>query len=268
MEQKKKVALITGASSGIGQAAAVLLAQKGFQVYGTSRKGGEGKEPFFMVQLDVTEEASVRSCIETVMEREGRIDLLVNNAGFGIAGAVEDTSPEEVQSQLETNLAGVHRMCRQVLPIMRRQGGGKIINVSSVAGYIAIPYQTFYTVSKYAVEGYSRALRNEVGQFGIRVAMVQPGDTKTGFTKERVTTAETGEHSAYYKKVTASVQRMARDEQNGADPIKVAKVILRLAQRKNPPVAVTVGVPYKLIKAAQRLLPERLVSFIVGKLYG
>ena len=265
----KKVVLVTGASSGIGKAAAKLFFEKGYVVYGTSRREAvESSDGIAMLKLDVTDDASVQDCVQQVLQREGQIDVLVNNAGYGIAGAVEDTSAEEVKSQLETNLVGLHRMCAAVLPVMRRQGGGKIINISSVAGFIAIPYQAFYSVSKYAVEGYSRALRNEVAQFGIRVTIVQPGDTKTGFTKGRVTASGSGKDSAYYERVCKSVARMERDEQNGASPESVAKVIFRAAQAKNPPVAVAVGAPYKLIKFALRLMPERFVSFVLGKLYG
>lgn len=265
----KKVVLVTGASSGIGKAAAKLFYEKGYIVYGTSRREAvESSDGIAMLKLDVTDDASVQDCVQQVLQREGQIDVLVNNAGYGIAGAVEDTSAEEVKSQLETNLVGLHRMCAAVLPVMRRQGGGKIINISSVAGFIAIPYQAFYSVSKYAVEGYSRALRNEVAQFGIRVTIIQPGDTKTGFTKGRVTASGSGKDSAYYERVCKSVARMERDEQNGASPESVAKVIFRAAQAKNPPVAVAVGAPYKLIKFALRLMPERFVSFVLGKLYG
>lgn len=270
---KKSVVLITGATSGIGKAAAELFCENGYTVYGTGRKaecekikenanGGSIR----LVPLDVTDDISAEKCVEEVLKREGRIDILVNNAGFGIAGAAEDTSVEEMRSQLEVNLFGVHRMCRLVLPAMREQGKGRIINISSVAGYLAIPYQAFYSVSKYGVEGYSRALREEVRRFGIGVTLIQPGDTKTGFTSGRVT-VKNGKSDAYEKKFTRSVKRMERDEQNGSSPEHIARAIVKAAESKNPPVSKTVGFQYKLIKFALRLIPERLVSFAVRKLY-
>lgn len=268
----RKIVLITGASSGIGKAAAGLFADNGFIVYGTSRrainetvyespKGGK----IVMIRLDVNNDASVDECVKKIVENEGKIDLLINNAGFGIAGAIEDTLTEDMKAQLETNLFGVHRVTRAVLPVMRENRCGKIINVSSVAGFLSIPYQAFYSVSKYGVEAYSRALRCEVKPFGIDVAMVQPGDTKTGFTGERVTV--TDESSVYSDKLRASVKRMAHDEQNGASPESIAKVILRMAKRKHMPVSVTVGLQYKVIKLVLRFLPERFVSFVIRKMY-
>ncbi len=269
---KKSVVLITGATSGIGKETAELFAQNGYTVYGTGRKAiGETVNTYpnggslMLIPLDVTDDGSAEACISSVMQKEGRVDILINNAGYGIAGSVEDTSIEEMRSQLETNLFGVHRMVRLVLPIMRQQKCGRIINISSVAGYIPIPYQTFYTVSKYGIEGYSRALSMEVKKFGIKVVLIQPGDTKTGFTKERVTTKTVSE--AYKAKLDSSIARMARDEQNGTDPKITAKTILRMAKRKNPPISVTVGIQYKLIKFAIHLLPERLVGFAVKLLY-
>ena len=163
---EKSIILITGATSGIGKATAELFCENGYTVYGTGRKAAVGtitQHPnggsITMLPLDVTDDTSVQNCIEQIMLREGKIDILVNNAGFGIAGAIEETSVEQMRMQLETNLFGVHRMCKEVLPVMRKQGYGKIINISSVAGFIAIPYQAFYSVSKFGIEGYSRALR-------------------------------------------------------------------------------------------------------------
>ncbi len=262
-----KVVLVTGATSGIGKACAEMLAKKGYVVYGTGRReNGETKNGVKLIALDVNSDESVSKCIETVLNDHGRIDVLVNNAGIGIAGSIEDTSIEEMEKQLSTNLFGVHRMCKAVLPIMRKQKCGRIINISSVAGFLSIPFQGFYSVSKFGVEAYSRALRNEVAEFGIKVSLVQPGDTKTGFTGERVTVKE-GMSSAYGEKLKNSVGRMEHDEQNGASPDAVAKVVLRAITKKNPPVSATVGFQYKAIKALNKVFPERFVSFVIRKLY-
>lgn len=266
------VILVTGASSGIGKACAELLCGKGHIVYGTSRhadgtkiKESENGGSITMLKLDVTDDDSAENCVNEVLNREGRIDVLVNNAGFGIAGAIEDTTTKEMLSQLDTNLLGIHRMCRLVLPHMRERKFGKIINIGSVAGFISIPYQAFYSVSKFGVEAYSRALRSEVSEFGIKVCVVQPGDTKTGFTNQRITVNSA--NNAYADKLNSSVGKMAHDEQNGVAPVNVAKVVLRAINKKNLPVSITVGLPYKLIKFAVKILPDRLVEFVVGKMY-
>lgn len=270
---KKSVVLITGATSGIGKATAELFCANGYTVYGTGRKISPDAEALncqagsiTMLPLDVTDNTSVDKCVDEIIRREGKIDILINNAGFGIAGAVEETDVEQMHAQLETNLFGVHRMCKKVLPVMRSSGSGRIINISSVAGFVAIPYQAFYSVSKYGVEAYSRALRGEVEQFGVKVSLIQPGDTKTGFTAERITVADK-QSNAYTAKMNSSVNRMAHDEQNGCSPEKIAKVILKTAKSKRPPVSKTVGLQYKLIKIATKLLPERIVSAAIKKLY-
>lgn len=271
---KNRVVLITGATSGIGKATAELFCANGYTVYGTGRKISADAEALNcqvgsikMLPLDVTDNASVDKCVDEIIRREGKIDILINNAGFGIAGAIEETELEQMQAQLETNLFGVHRMCKKILPLMRSSGGGRIINISSVAGFISIPYQAFYSVSKYGVEAYSRALRAEAEQFGIKVSLIQPGDTKTSFTAERITVSKAGS-DVYSKKMTDSVKRMEHDEQNGAAPIKIAKVILKTAESKRPPVSKTVGLQYKLIKAATKILPEAVVAVAIKKLYG
>ena len=270
---EKSIILITGATSGIGKATAEFFCENGYTVYGTGRKAAVGtitQHPnggsITMLSLDVTNDVSVQNCIEQIMLREGKIDILVNNAGFGIAGAIEETSMEQMRMQLETNLFGVHRMCKEVLPVMRKQGYGKIINISSVAGFIAIPYQAFYSVSKFGIEGYSRALREETARFGINVTLIQPGDTKTGFTNGRITVSNE-KSDAYSQKMNLSVKRMEHDEQNGASPAKVARAIFKTAKSKHPPVSRTVGFQYKLIKTALRILPEKLAAFAVRKLY-
>jgi len=273
-----QVVLLTGASSGIGKATAEWLMERGFRVYGTSRKaaaenaGRPDKTSasggfVAMIPLDVTSEESVENAVRTVLEREGRIDVLVSNAGMGIAGSIEDTSLGEAQEQFDVNFFGTLRTIRHVLPVMRKQGRGRIIVVSSVAGLISIPFQSMYSASKYALEALVEALRHEVAPFGIKACLVEPGDTRTGFTSSRVIAEAAGEDSPYYARFRKSLGRMEHDEQNGAPPEKVARAIHGMIMRKNPPIRRAVGPGYKTILFLKRLLPSRLVEKLVGMLY-
>ncbi len=278
-----KVVLVTGASSGIGKAVAEYLAQRGYSVYGTSRKtqtaGGPGNEandttvanvsgcPVKMLLMDVCSEESVKAAVEQVLAAEGELGIVINNAGMGIAGSVEDTSPEEALLQFDTNFFGMHRVIRQVLPAMRKQGKGLIINMSSVGAVFPIPFQAMYVASKAAVEGMSGSLRNELRPFGIKVAVVEPGDTKTGFTGSRVFVKDCGTSSAYSKQSGKSIAVMEHDEENGPAPIVVARVIEKVINRKNPPLCVAVGLQYKLMVLLKRLIPRAFESFIVSKMY-
>lgn len=275
----KKVALITGASSGIGRATAQYLMAKGYHVYGTSRKAegrfSEGHSDFDqtsggfidMIPLDVTCDTSVEIAVKTVLAKEGQIDVLVSNAGTGIAGAIEDTAIEEAKSQFETNFFGALRVIQAVLPIMRQQHSGRIIALSSVAGVISIPYQAHYSASKFAMEGLIEALRYEIAAFGIKVCLVEPGDTKTDFTRSRIISKGSDEKSPYHARFLRSLARMERDEQNGASPDTVARVIYTMIRKKNPPVRVTVGFQYKTVLFLKRILPARLLEKIIGMLY-
>lgn len=268
------VVLITGASSGIGKALAEGLAEEGLKVYGTSRhvKGEETVVSenetggfFKLIRLDVCDDESAKAAVEYVAKKEGQINILINNAGFGVAGPIEETTSKEAISQLDTNFFGMHRMILNTLPIMRKQNKGLIVNIGSVAGLISIPYQAMYCASKYAVEALSEALRMEVKDFGIKVTVVEPGDTKTGFPLNRQYSEESKESA--YKNSQKSVEKMMEDELNGPGPETVVKVVKRLIKRKNPPVRVTVGFSYKLIVFLKRLLPARLVVYVVSKLY-
>lgn len=226
-----------------------------------------GKDGFVkMLRMDVCSEESVKAAVERVLELEGEIGVLINNAGMGIAGSIEDTSPGEAFLQFDTNFFGAHRVIRQVLPSMRKRGRGLIINISSVGAIFPIPFQGMYVASKAAVEGMSGALRNELRPFGIKVAVIEPGDTKTGFTKNRLF-VEAGGGSAYAAQSKKSVQVMERDENNGPDPAVVARVAGKLINSKNPPVCVAVGFQYKLLAFLKRLVPKRLESYVVSKMY-
>ena len=289
------VVLVTGASSSIGKSIAEYLAQKGYKVYGTSRKspitandsGVTGVQTtsgaknsgmdssssstsngfIKMLQLDVCSEESVKAAVDQILETEGELGIVINNAGMGIAGSVEDTSPQEAYLQFDTNFFGMHRVIRQVLPSMRKHGRGLIINMSSAGAIFPIPYQSMYIASKAAIEEMSGALRNELRPFGIKVALIEPGDTKTGFTGNRLFVKAGGDSSAYAEQSKKSIAVMERDESNGPGPMVVAKVVGRIIGRKNPPVCVAVGLQYKLMIFLNRLLPKRFVTFAVSKIY-
>jgi short-subunit dehydrogenase len=272
------VVLVTGASSGIGKVIAEALVKEGYRVYGTSRKANDinkdkplsesGERDGFleMIQLDVCSEESAKNAMEHVATKEGRIDILINNAGFGIAGSVEDTSTDEAKEQFETNFFGVHRMVRHVLPVMRKQNKGLIINVSSVAGLITIPYQSMYCASKRAVEALTESLRMECAQFGIKSLLVEPGDTKTGFTGSRIY-ATAARDSVYERKCKKAVETMEKDEINGDRPEIAANVILSILKKKRPPVRKVIGIKYKVLVFIKRLIPSRLEEFIVSRMY-
>lgn len=267
------VVLIAGASSGMGKAIAEFLAKEGFKVYGTSRKITEDKplqanEDGFikMLQLDVCNQESITKAINFVQEIEGSIDVLINCAGFGLAGSVEDTTHEEAFMEFNTNFFGIHRMCRSVIPIMRKKGKGLIINISSTAGLIPVPYQAFYSASKFALEAMTEGMRTEVKPFGINVSLLEPGDTKTGFTKNRVL-VKASKDSIYNKTLNSSIERMIRDEQSGPPPIGIVKNVKRIMLSNNPPVRIVVGPVNKILAFLKRVLPSRLVVYIVSKLY-
>jgi NAD(P)-dependent dehydrogenase (short-subunit alcohol dehydrogenase family) len=235
--------VVTGASSGLGAATAVHLAAAGYRVYAASRRGivdhAAAAGTLIPLTMDVDDDASVGGAIEAVWQAEGRIDALVNCAGFGIAGAIEDTPLAMAQAQFNTNVFGVLRVCRRVLPLMRRAGAGVIVNVTSIAGELALPFQGLYSASKFAVEGLSEALHAEVRPFGIDVVLVQPGDFRTGFTAARRLAAP-GD-SPYAERVRQAIAIAARDENAGADPQRVASLIARIVASRRPRLRYVVG---------------------------
>ncbi len=235
-----KTILITGASSGLGQAIALHLAAQGHTVFGTSRNPGASPTQLCMLPLDVTSDASVAACVSAVIERAGHLDVLINNAGSGLCGAVEDTTLEEAHWQMETNFFGPVRMIHSVLPHMRARQSGRIITISSLAGMAALPYQPFYSASKFALEALNESLRLELAGSGIDATTINPGDFKTGFTAARVFTraAKTGPQAAQLNKTVGIYER---DEINGADPMQVARLAARLVNARHIGVRHTVG---------------------------
>ncbi len=264
-----KVVLVTGASAGIGRAVADHLHARGHRVYGASRSilSLEPKPAFSTIRMDLDDEASVREAVREIMEREGHIDALVNSAGYGLAGAVEDTSLEEARKQLETNFFGAVAVSREVLAPMRAQGAGTIVFVSSIAGMIPIPFQSFYSASKAAVSAYARALRMEVASAGIRVVAVEPGDHRTEFT-ERRRVAERAYEGVLAPAFQRAVGVMAADEQGGPPPGPVGVLVERILLASSPRASYLIGPWFQRFAVWLKYrLPARLFDWGLGKYY-
>jgi len=265
----EKIILITGASSGIGKATAELLSKNDFKVYGTSRKANKS-DIFEMVKMDLTDDESVTNAIKYIIEKEGRIDILINNAGIGIAGAIEDTFIDEVRNQFETNFIGTVRTCQNILPVLREIGGGLIINVASMAGNIGLPYQGLYSASKFAIEGFSEALRLEVLQFGIEVLVIEPGDIATSFTRNRwiINRHRGKEKTPYINSFKKTMGIIEKDESEGLPPEFVARKILKVVRSKHRRFRYTPGnLPQKIVFILKRILPYNLFSRIITSHY-
>lgn len=258
-------AVVTGGTSGIGLAIVKQFSEKGAVVYALARREAELPEGVTFIPCDVTDEASCASAVETILSREGRIDVLVNNAGFGISGAVEFTELKEAKRQFDVNFFGMVNMTKAVLPSMRENGGGRVINMSSVAAITPIPYQTYYSASKAAINAYTMALQNEVRGYNIKVSALMPGDVKTGFTAAR---AKSMAGSAVYPSLEKSVRTMEHDEQNGMPPEALARRAYHIATRRRPKPLYSCGFVYCLFCVLAKLLPARLVNWILSKLYG
>lgn len=264
MEKQKKVVLLTGGSSGIGLCTAQALARSGCTVYEISRRPGEAPGVCHIFG-DVTNKKSVEAAVRQVLEAQGRIDILINNAGFGISGAVEFTDIEDAKRQFDVNFFGMARVCRAVLPHMRRAGAGRIVNVSSVAAAIPIPFQTFYSASKAAINSYSMALANEVRPCGITVCAVMPGDIRTGFTAARKKTA-LGDES-YGGRVSRSVMKMEKDEQKGMQPLSAGAFVAKIALRRRVKPLYAIRLDYQFFVLLSRILPSRALNALVYRLY-
>jgi NAD(P)-dependent dehydrogenase (short-subunit alcohol dehydrogenase family) len=269
MNKSSQAILVTGSSSGFGRAIAAALAGDGHRVFATTRGGGIAVPGTTQVTLDVTEAASVARCVDSVVAAAGRIDVLINNAGLGIAGAIEDTSAEEAQAQFETNFFGLHRMCRAVLPHMRKQLAGRIINMSSLAGQIAIPFQGFYSASKFAIEGYTEALRMEVRAFGVHVSMIEPGDFATAFTANRRMTQASSPLSPYFKACESAIARMARDEQANRDLSPVIDAVRVILASGRPALRYPrANFVQRAFASLRPYLPQALNEYLIRSTYG
>jgi NAD(P)-dependent dehydrogenase (short-subunit alcohol dehydrogenase family) len=250
-----RIVLVTGASSGVGQSTARLLAQRGFKVFGTSRNpaGAASIPAVEMLPLDVRADDSVRKCIDAVAHHGGRIDVLINNAGQELAGALEELSSEEARAQFETNFFGVVRMVGAVLPLMRRQGRGHIITVSSLAGLAPIPFLGMYSATKFALEGYVEALRHEVKPFNVLVSLVEPGFLKTPMTNNRQLAANRIAEYEPWRRRALDAIRASEDKAPGPDI--VAETVLEIVSSGRPRLRYLVGQQAKLVAGLRRFLP-------------
>nr|WP_168504877.1 oxidoreductase [Streptomyces sp. S1D4-11]QIY93383.1 oxidoreductase [Streptomyces sp. S1D4-11] len=261
-----QVALVTGASSGIGKAATLTLADAGFTVIGTSRdtsRVAPGNSVTFL-DLDVTSDESVASVVEQVLKRFGRLDVLVNNAGIGANGAAEEFSVAQTQSLFDVNVFGLIRMTKAVLPHMRTRGNGRIINVSSVAGFVPNPFMANYVATKHAVEGYSESLDHEVREHGVRVLRVQPGPVNTPFDANQVQ-ADTP-LAVYARRRSVFEDVMRKTMRGGDDPAVVAKVIAAAATDPKPKLRYTAGSTAGRLSVLRRIVPARAFDKSVRKL--
>ena len=260
MKTQKLVALVTGASSGIGKATAERLAAAGYAVYGTSRRGASsGQGSFEMLPLDVTRDESVEAAVRELIRLQGRIDLLVNNAGFGVAPAgAEESSIEQAQAIFETNFFGIVRMIRAVVPHMRRQGSGRIINIGSVLGFLPMPYGALYAATKHAVEGYSESLDHELRTRGIRVSVIEPAYTKTGFDANFL---EPDMKLDEYRDVRTALEKRFKELVEGGDePGVVADTVLKAAIAARPKLRYTAGGVAGRLRLLRRFAPAGLVD--------
>src|SRR5256886_12048677 len=255
----KKIALVTGASSGIGEATAQQLAAAGYKVYGTSRRRAEsGRRSFEMLALDVNSDESVETVVSELMRREGRIDLLVNNAGFGVAPAgAEESSIGQARSIFHTNFFGIVRMTRAVVPHMRHQGGGRIINIGSVLGFLPMPYMALYAATKHAIEGYSESLDHELRTMGIRVSVIEPAYTKTQFDAHLL---EPDAKLEEYREVRAALGKKLKEVIAAADePGVVADVVLQAASAARPKLRYPAGGVASRLRLLRRFAPAGVV---------
>jgi len=261
------VVLITGISSGFGLETARLLAQEGHTVYGTVRRGVEPLPQVHYLHVDVRDAQAVTETVAQVVEREGRIDVLVNNAGMGIGGPLEFANEEEIREQMDANFMGLVHFVDAVLPYMRKQGSGKIIALSSIGGLMGLPFQGFYSASKFAIEGYCEALRLETRSFGVTVTVVRPGDFSTGFTGSRKKTLN-AEALEVYKTYAESMGKVEHDETGGLKPQVLARKISRIINKKRPRYGyVVASFEQRLSVLLKRILPARWFAKILGSYY-
>ncbi len=257
---ESKVVFITGGSSGIGKSIGTFLTNKGCKVYGTTRnlENYPDFEPFTLIQLDVKDVESIKKAVSDVVSKEGRIDVLINNAGVGITGPIEETPHEEILKVFDTNFHGPIHMMKAVLPQMRKQGGGAIINITSIAGYMGLPFRGFYSATKGALGLITEALRMEVKDFGVTVTNVAPGDFATNIAAGRYH-APVLNGSAYEDKYAQTLDGINVDVDSGGDPMQVAHAVYKIMNQKAPKVHNPVGAfLQKFSLRLKRILPDKV----------
>ncbi len=273
MEINKKTVLITGASSGFGLATANHLAGQGYKVFGTTRKTpaapvNSSLSNLQMIVMDATQPDSIQAAVTDIITQTGRIDVVINNAGMGICGAVELTTPEEARAQFDVNFFGVVQVCQTVLPFLRKQGSGRIINISSLGGLIGLPCQGFYSASKFALEGITEALYQELHPLGIKVVLIEPGDFQTSFTANRHKIKHFNTEPDY-RLVDQALSVIEHDENNGSDPQRIARLIGRIISRHNPHLRYKIGAADQILAPLlKNILPAKLFARIIAGHYG
>ncbi len=266
MKTNIKRAIVSGDTSGMGKEIVKILLSKGCFVVGLSRRENSDiqHESYKHISLDVTDSAKVKEIIDGIC-KDGDVDLLISCAGFGISGAIEFTDIEDAKKQLDVNFFGMVNMNQAIAPYFREKKKGKIINVSSVAAIAPIPFQSFYSASKAAINSFSCALANELRPFNVKVVAIQPGDIKTGFTAARKKDSQGDD--LYDKRISKAVSKMEHDEENGMLAEKAAKKIVKIAYKKNPKPVVTIGLSYKFLSLLIKIFPMRFVNWILYKTY-
>jgi NAD(P)-dependent dehydrogenase (short-subunit alcohol dehydrogenase family) len=262
-----RVVLITGASSGIGLACALHLQQRGYTVFGANRHPRENA-PFATLRMDVTDEQSVQDGIAAIVSQVGRLDVVVNCAGFSSVGAVEDHSLAEAREQLETNFFGRLRVCRTALPVMRQQGSGHIVNIGSIGGMLGMPFQGLYSAAEFAVTGLTEALRFEARSFGVHVTLIRAGDANTENTIHRYHVRAAQQDSVYATHFRTTLNIMEQDERDGIKPDKIARLVEKIITSRSPRGVYTIGPIFEVFTAyARPFVPARFFEWCVRKYY-
>ncbi len=270
---EKRIVLVTGASSGLGKQTAYHLANKGYTVYGTSRNASfppmqKKQGTVCMIPMDVVDATSVTEAISYIYEQDKRIDVVINNAGWGISGAIEETPISQSKALFETNFFGVLRVCQSVLPIMRKQGEGLIINISSIGGVMGLPFQGLYSATKFAVEAITETLRMEVSAFGINVVLVEPGDFQTSFTQNRKKMISSSKESTYASMCNETISICEHDEQQGVSADRIAKLIETIINTAHPKLRYRSGAFSQRIAAKLKgVVPDRFHQWMLMKYY-
>lgn len=261
------IILITGITSGFGKAMAEKLSADGHKVYGTHRKDTDKIPGVTYIKAEATDEAQVKAAVDEVVGREGRIDVFINNAGMGIGGPLEFTSIEDAQRQIDVNFMGMVKFLHYVIPVMRRQGEGKIICFSSIAGRLGLPFQGFYSASKYAIEGYCDTLRLELRRSGVKVVVIEPGDFCTGFTGAR-RKVDCEEADKAYPSYKTSIEGMEKDEKTGLKPEFLAEKISKIIRKKDPSCTYVIATfVQKASIPISTVLPKKLWNRIFASWY-
>jgi len=265
-----EVVLITGATAGLGRKCANFLTEKGYKVYGTGRsvESGSKIDKFTAVKCDVLSDQSVESAIDFIIKKEGKIDIVINNAGRGMLGAAEDATIEECKALMDINFLGVIRVCQTILPLMRQAKKGKIINVSSLAGIMGLPYRSLYSASKYALEGWTESMRMEVKQFGIDVCLVSPGDFKSNIASGRIVSEDSyqSEYAQDFKKVE---QKINASVDHGSDAELIVKSIYKAVKSNRPKLRYLAASPFqKFAVKLHFILPSSIFEKMMMKSSG